>query len=331
MSSDPSFTPPGPATPADLPFAAQSKPDALQASLPISALPPEPLPFRELIDPSMAKFTSYWRLHNMPDLRATFNQRESSLTISFSDSNRDEHSVSLWVGESSVGRFSAMQIAPGQYHLGDPSFYGGAWEGHGRDTPRADQAEGWASIPIRNADGKNVVAAYNSGAPDSSRVITDGGDVMYHGGGTGLPDYAAPRQSELEPTLACVRGFNADVLAVAELVKHSGGSIPLEIESGRQSIMRSKDNGATWSEIPPNLGMLGTIKRIEDGIAYQNAGRAEFRYKVADLEAAGFPANQLVGRSMYIGTDSQGQSVVLDSKEYLAGREHGQQYLGRSL
>ena len=312
-------------------------PQPVHVSSPLEALEAKGTPaaaapqhFRELTDSSITAFEHDWRLHATkgrdgnavePPLRSSFDQRQNTLTLSFSDKSMNEHSVTIGVeGQQSVGRFTASEIAPGAYRLGDPAFgEHGAWLGHGSHDV-ADIPEGWASVPIRNADGANVIAAH-SGASS----IVNGADVMVHGGGSGLAKPFAPDQP-LERTYACIRGHNKDVLAIAQLVQGSGGSIPLEVESGVQSLQRSMDDGKTWAAIPSGLGMKGTVTKIEDGIVHQHAGRSEFLYKASDLEAAGFAAADMRGQQMYIGADRQGQASVMTGQEYDAGRSHGQTY-----
>lgn len=110
----------------------------------------------------------------------------------------NEHSVTIGVeGQQSVGRFTASEIAPGAYRLGDPAFgEHGAWLGHGSHDV-ADIPEGWASVPIRNADGANVIAAH-SGA---SSIVKRG---RCHGAWWRLGAGKAVRTRSTTRTYLCV-------------------------------------------------------------------------------------------------------------------------------
>jgi YD repeat-containing protein len=146
---------------------------------------------------------------------ASLDQSHSTLTLSFGGTAAAEQ-VTVDVGEDSVTAFAAKNMQAGEYQLGDPSFYGGAYIDPGSHD---DPSVGVASIPIRSGSGANDI------------VATDGShhsNVMIHGGGSALGSHAFDPQQSLGATEGCIRMHNADAKILARIVQRNG-PIGLEV------------------------------------------------------------------------------------------------------
>jgi YD repeat-containing protein len=147
-----------------------------------------------------------------------FNQTTSQLTLYFGSGGQPAEQVTVNVGESSVRPFSAKDISPGDYTLGDPT-----WSATGvykDDGSQVEPGVGTASIPLRSASGANDIVANDGSHHDN---------VMFHGGGSALGAKAFDPDQKLMPTLGCVRMHNADATALANAVLHDGGTMDLGI------------------------------------------------------------------------------------------------------
>ncbi len=288
-----------------------------------------------------------------PQLSATLDQKNGTLALHFRDSIGVLRTGAMSVGETSVGRYDAAHILPGQYQLGNFAWNRKGAETQGNGLTKSDDAYGTADIPIVMRDGHDSLPVIlkdgkhaSDGSANSVDPRADGTNERLHGGGSSLARHGGPEapfapHQPLTATYGCVRGENEDVSVVASMLEKPGKPIALTITRDAQTqnrdMQRSTDGGKTWQNAGNQPAVSGRLHDAPDSnlvsLVMRNGNPpATISFKPEQL---GFTKRQIEeiaardpGNRISIGMDRYHQPVVNAQSDLARGNERARHSIG---